>query len=154
MRILFVCTGNTCRSPLAEALLRRMATERGLTDVQVSSAGSGSLDGVPASSGTYLVGIERGADTSAHRSRRLTHRLVAESDLILTMSKAHLAEVERMGGTGKSWLLGEYAGYSGQDAEVDDPYGGEMEDYRRMADQVETMIGRVLDRLAAKGTAG
>lgn len=154
MHILFVCTGNTCRSPLAEAVLRRMAAERGLTDLEVSSAGTGSLEGAPASSGTYLVGIERAADTSAHRARRLTPRMVAEADLILAMSRGHLAEIERMGGADKAWLLGEYAGFYGADAEVDDPFGGEMEDYRRMAEQVETMISRVLDRLAAKGTAG
>lgn len=154
MHILFVCTGNTCRSPLAEAVLRRMAVERGLTDLQASSAGTGSLDGAPASSGTYLVGIERGADTSAHRARRLTPRMIADADLIFAMSQGHLAEIERMGGAGKAWLLGEFAGYSGRDAEVEDPFGGEMADYRSMAEQVETMIGRVLDRIVAKGTAG
>jgi protein-tyrosine-phosphatase len=64
--VLFVCTGNICRSPLAASLLERALKERGL-EVEVTSAGTGAWDGAPASEGAYLVGLERGLDLSGHR---------------------------------------------------------------------------------------
>src|SRR5205085_2689188 len=64
MRILFVGTGNACRSALAEAIERKVAVERGLTDVEVNSAGTSAWDGAPASDGALLVGLERGLDLS------------------------------------------------------------------------------------------
>ena len=76
MKLLLVCTGNTCRSPLAEAILRRELEARGVTGVAVSSAGTGARDGVPASEGSYLVGLEHGLDLSNHRARLLTRELL------------------------------------------------------------------------------
>ena len=60
MRVLFVCSGNTCRSPLAEALFRRMLDEAGRQDITVESAGTGAYDGAPASEGSFLVAVEAG----------------------------------------------------------------------------------------------
>src|SRR5437879_4265595 len=88
--VLFVCTGNICRSPLAASLLERALKERGL-EVTVTSAGTGAWDGAPASEGAYLVGLERGLDLSGHRARLLTRELVERADLILTMARHHRA---------------------------------------------------------------
>ena len=71
-RVVLVCTGNTCRSPLAEALLRQALAARGVTGVEVSSAGTGAWEGAPASEGAYLVALEHGLDLSGHRARLLT----------------------------------------------------------------------------------
>ena len=109
--VLFVCTGNICRSPLAESLLERALKDRGL-EVQVTSAGTGAWDGAPASEGAYLVGLERGLDLSGHRARLLTRELVEVADLILTMARHHRARVDELGGEGKVFVLGEYAGTS------------------------------------------
>src|SRR5207248_5869494 len=129
-RILFVCTGNICRSPLAAALLQRALAQRGIDGLEVASAGTGAWDGAPVSEGAYLVMLERGYDLSAHRARLLTRELVDEADLILTMARSHLGRVRELGGGARAHLLGEYAGRDGDRAEVKDPYGADLDQYR------------------------
>ena len=152
-RVLFVCTGNICRSPLAEVLLRHVAQERGL-DVAVSSAGTGAWNDAPASEGAYLVALERGLDLSTHRARLLTRELVGEADLILTMSRHHRARVDELGGGGRVHVLGEYAGRAPADAEVQDPFAGNIELYRQTYDELKELIAAAADRLAAEAEHG
>jgi len=147
VNVLFVCTGNTCRSPLAEALLRRLLEERQVEGVTVASAGTGAWAGAPASEGSYLVALEDGVDLSAHRAQLLTPELAASSDLILTMSRSHRQRLSELGFADRTFLLGEYAGRSGTAAEVDDPYGGSVTDYRDTYGQLKALLGSVVERL-------
>lgn len=147
-RILVVCTGNTCRSPLAAALLAGAFESAGHDDVTVESAGTGAWEGAPASEGAYLVGLEHGIDLSAHRARVLTKELVAAADLILAMGRPHLARVRELGGAGRAHLLGEYAGLMGAGAEVGDPYGGDLADYRATLRALATMVPAIVARAA------
>src|SRR6185436_18273359 len=129
MRILFVCTGNTCRSALAEALARRVIVERALADVDVQSAGTSAWEGAPASDGALLVGMERSLDLSQHRAQALSRELVRDADVVLAMGPHHLERVEALGGGGRAWLLTDYASRGASTRPVNDPIGGELELY-------------------------
>lgn len=152
MRILFVCTGNTCRSPLADAIARKFAIERGLIDLEIASAGTSAWEGAPASDGALLVGIERGFDLSHHRSQQLTRELVEANDYIFAMGPHHLERIEAMGGEGKAYLLAVFASGGGTDRSVSDPFGGDLDVYRATCDELQEEIRRILDRLAAERT--
>lgn len=147
MNVLFVCSGNTCRSPLAAVVFRHLLDQESRGDVVIGSAGTGAYDGEPASEGAYLVALERGLDLSGHRARLLTPELVAGADLILTMSGGHLARVERLGGAGKAWLLGDYANRGEGPEEVRDPFGSDVETYRETVDQLERLLLGARERL-------
>jgi protein-tyrosine-phosphatase len=154
MRILFVCTGNTCRSPMAEAMMRRMLEEKGVTEIEVTSAGTGAFEGAPASEGAYLVGLENGLDLSAHRARRITQAMVSEADLILTMSPHHRDRAVDLGGGGKVFLLGHYAGRNGEDSQVNDPFGADLDEYRTTFRELTGLLQATISRLEAERSDG
>jgi len=148
MRILFVCTGNTCRSPLAEAIARRILADSGKSNVIVESAGTQAWQGAPASDEALLIGVERNLDLSSHRSKRLTREMVEASDLVLVMSPEHLAHVREMDSTANAYLLAGYGSDEGSRA-IADPFGGDLDDYRETSDELERELKEILDRIKA-----
>ena len=145
--ILLVCTGNICRSPLAEVLLKRELEQRGADGISVSSAGTGAWEGAPTSEGAYLVALEHGLDLSEHRAQLLTREVVKDSDLILTMARHHRARVQELGGQGRVHVIGEYVGRKGPEAEVADPFGSDLDVYRGTYEELDELIREAADRI-------
>jgi protein-tyrosine-phosphatase len=146
MNLLFVCSGNTCRSPMAEAFARKIAERRGIQDLNVSSAGTNAFDNVPATDEALLVGMERGLDLTGHRSRMLTPEIISDADLVFVMTPSHVEQVKQMGGRGKVHVIDEYASGAANKG-ISDPYGGDLEAYRNTADVLEEELERLFDRL-------
>ncbi|MDD5657401.1 MAG: PEP/pyruvate-binding domain-containing protein, partial [Elusimicrobia bacterium] len=135
-KIAFVCTGNTCRSPLAEYLAKDMLGQEG---AEIISRGI-SAGEAPMSEGSMRVLAERGIDGGGHRSRMLSADDVAGSELILAMSRSHLDYIlsKYPEAEGKTFLLKDYAQAGGGD--VADPFHQPVETYRRVADEIAAAL--------------
>lgn len=149
--ILFVCTGNTCRSPLAETLCKKMLAERlGCAPEELSkkgflvrSAGLGALPGAPATEEAVAVAQARGADLSRHATRTLTDRLILQADYVFAMTRSHLAALEELNFTDGPKI--ELLCPDGSD--IEDPVGGDRERYERCAEQIESCLRSRLPQL-------
>lgn len=145
--ILFVCTGNICRSPMAVALFRRLVRpEASGEDWRIESAGTWATDGLPPSRNGRLVLASMDMDISDHRSRRVTGELLEEFDLILTMEAGHkeALRIEFPDLAGRIYMLSEMAG---EQNDIEDPIGGPKEDYEAAAREIEHLLGRGLKRI-------
>jgi protein-tyrosine-phosphatase len=147
--ILLVCTGNTCRSPMAKALLQKILQERApgsAEEFHISSAGLTTGPGLPASKYAIAVMEERGIDIKGHRSQPVDASLVQAADLVLAMTDVQREYLWDRFPTRKEniFTLAEFAGIAG---EVADPFGGGQAIYEECAAQLEYILNRVAERL-------
>lgn len=142
MNILFICTGNTCRSPMAAALFNKIATEKEL-DVRIESAGLFAEEGAPASAEAIVVMKEYDIDLLGHHAQSINTELLEKSDIILTMTAAHKMLLEQYAG-GKVFTVSEYADL---DDDIEDPYGGDVEEYKECADELYNTLLLVAEKI-------
>ncbi len=133
MKILFVCSGNTCRSPMAEGLFRDMMREKGLSEqVMCQSAGLSPVEGAPASDHAIAVCAEWGIDLSGHSVRKFTGEEIPVWDVIFTMTRTHGYILEQAGVSPRKIYVPE--------PEIRDPFGGSLEDYRACRDTLRKAL--------------
>jgi protein-tyrosine-phosphatase len=145
--ILFVCTGNICRSPMAMGLLREKLRKAGLEgEYKVHSAGVWGLESQPPSLHARQMMAQRGIDISDHRSHDLTSQDVEEADLILTMERgqAEAISLESPPHAHKVHLLSELIG---RHYDIRDPYGGLLREYHQCAAEIERIIEEGYSRI-------
>ena len=142
MRIIFVCSANACRSPMAEGFAKKLLRDNDVSDVIVESAGLDALDGAPPTEETIEVMKDRGIDITSHRSKPFDPNL-AKNDLVLTMTRSQkdriLAEYPAL--VGRVFMLDEYAKNRSED--IPDPFKGQTS-YEETADRIESSVKLVL----------
>lgn len=145
MNLLFVCTGNTCRSCMAEAIAKDEAKKRNM-DINIASAGIYAFPGQKASTNAVKAMMEMDLDLSCHTAAAINLELMKKSDLILTMTSSHKKELISLYSefSNKIHTLMEYVGENG---EVSDPFGGDIEIYRKCAAQLKGAMEKLFLKL-------
>lgn len=147
--ILFICTGNTCRSAMAAGLARHLLAGDGDFETVVMSAGVQALPGAPATTEAVEALASEGIDISDHRAQLLTPQLAARAALILTMTGAHRREVLRVApeAADRTFMLTDYSGLSG---DLTDPFGRPLGVYCTYASRLRVLVALALKRFRAE----
>ena len=141
-KVLFVCTGNTCRSPMAEYIMKHLLKENGVENVSVSSAGIYASEGKPMSENSAKALKTLGIDYAGeHKSRRFTGDMAKEQDLILTVTDDHKACIPVR--LDNMFSFREYVGVQ----DVGDPYGSNEEIYLNSAKQIYIAVQKIIEKL-------
>ncbi len=134
-KVLFICTGNTCRSPMAQALFNRYAQDNGI-DAVADSAGIAAAEGMPASENSIIAMKEIGVDMSEHSAKVISRPLLDAADLIVCMSEGH-AELLKAAGYA-SIVFGKG---------IPDPYGYKLDEYRTCRDRMYEAMESIAKQL-------
>ena len=142
MNILFVCTGNTCRSPMAEGLFKKMLAEKNIDNVTCSSAGLFAMTGDEVTPNSVKACERFGVDISSHRARRITSYILDETDKFVCMTPEHASSLSMYVPSEKVMVLG---------GGIPDPYGADLETYIKTANFIKTALGLQFDDIISEG---
>lgn len=143
--VLFICSGNSCRSVMAQELLKKLLKEKNRDDVEVLSAGTLILSGLGITEGTKEVLRREGIDASGHRSQRVTKEMIKKSDLILVMEKLHEEKILSLAPEVKNrlFLLKEFAKINDNNLNIADPIGKPLEFYEKTFQVIKEAVERI-----------
>ncbi len=146
--VLFICTGNTCRSPMAEAIFNDMCQKNGLPH-HARSAGVATVDGLPAAKNAIETMAQLGIDLTNHKARFLPNVRLSDYDLFVTMNYDQATLVESLGVPREYIKVLEKSPADKYDIEIGiaDPFGGDMLAYRKCAEDLKTTITQLIDTL-------
>ena len=143
MKILFVCTGNTCRSPMAQAMASQIFGEK----YQIISAGLMAMPNASASVNAVAVMNKLQLSLINHKAQLVTESLLEEADIILTMTENH-KEALMQAAPGKVYTLGEYADGN---TSIGDPFGGDLNVYQNCANEIYELLLKIKDKITSEG---
>lgn len=146
MKILFVCTGNTCRSPMAEYFAKKYIEDNNLKDYEFDSAGINARVGQGASSVAIEVMEEIGIDLSGHKAKMLREEDLKENDKIFTMTNNHRKVIQDMYDHDNIYNL-KYSIQACENCDILDPYGFGIEKYRETRDEIKHTIKELFTKL-------
>lgn len=146
--VLFVCTGNLCRSPVAEYLLQERLSQLGEENIVVESAGTIAGDGNRAAQDAVETMAAFGIDMSGHRARRLTGEMIAAADLVIAMEKYHYNTIVSLSqeAAGNTVMMGKFLGGQ-EEMEIPDPYGGNREGFVKSVEMLKQASNAIADNL-------
>lgn len=151
--VLFICTGNSCRSPMASGLLKRKLRNRARKRVRIISAGTRASTGSPPLELARKVAREHGVDISLHRSRALSKDILEKADLILSFEPGHLHTISQLSpdASSKNFLLKAFKrNVPVTRAYIGDPVGGDWKVYKSCMDQIDDGVNQVVEYLEEK----
>ena len=138
VKILFVCLGNICRSPMAEGLFKKLLADKNITDINCSSAGLFAMTGDEVTPNSVKACERFGVDISSHRARRITSFVLDETDKFVCMTFDHAASLSLYVDPDKVLVLG---------GGIPDPYGGSLEDYRACLEKIRAGVEKIYEGL-------